>query len=271
VLPGDAAPFGGSIRTAGCPRRRAGSVGAPPARMEKPVSDQGILLPFYLVVDVSYSMSGSKLRTANNILPEVADALAKNPILNDKIRFGLIDFSDDARVVLPLCDVSTQSNLPGLTVRTGTNYGAAFRLLRTQTESDVAQLRMDGYKVHRPAVFFLSDGEPGDNWKDDFDALTRYDPVTKQGFKYYPVIVPFGVEDADADVMRMLVHPRSKSKLYMMRAGGDAAAAIKAMAEVLISSVLASGQSASTGKSGLVLPTAGQVPDDLDVEDDWLN
>jgi uncharacterized protein YegL len=135
----------------------------------------------------------------------------------------------------------------------------------------VAQLRADGYKVHRPAVFFLSDGEPTDNWKDDFDALTEYDPKTNHGFKYYPVIVPFGVEDADSDTMRKLVHPLNKSKLYMMKAGGDAAAAIKAMAEVLISSVLASGQSATTGKSGLILPTATQVPDDLDVEDDWLN
>lgn len=235
------------------------------------MSDHGILLPFYLVVDVSYSMSGRKLSQANLILPEVADALAKNPILNDKIRFGVIDFSDDARVVLPLCDVSTQNNLPGLTVRGGTSFGAAFRLLRLQLESDVAQLRADGYKVHRPAVFFLSDGEPGDNWKDDFDALTEYDPATAQGFKFYPVIVPFGVEDADPDVMRALVYPRNKSKLYMMKTGGDAATAIKAMAEVLISSVLASGQSASTGTSGLILPPAGHVPADLDVEDDWLN
>src|SRR5262245_66224432 len=67
------------------------------------MSEQGILLPFYLVVDVSYSMLGPKLDAANRVVPEVADALAKNPILEDKIRFGLIDFSDDARVVLPLC------------------------------------------------------------------------------------------------------------------------------------------------------------------------
>jgi uncharacterized protein YegL len=235
------------------------------------MTEHGILLPFYLVIDVSYSMSGPKLDMANTILPEVADALAKNPILNDKVRFGMVDFSDDARVVLPLCDVSTATQLPRLSVRGGTSYGAAFKLLRRQLESDVAQLRGDGYKVHRPAVFFLSDGEPGDNWKDDFDTLTEYDPSSGKGFKSYPVVVPCGVEDADRDVMRQLVHPISKSKLYMMKAGGDAAAAIKAMAEVLISSVLASGQSALQGSSGFILPNADQVPGDLDVEDDWLS
>jgi uncharacterized protein YegL len=235
------------------------------------VKDNGILLPFYLVIDVSYSMSGDKLDTANTILPEVCDSLAKNPILNDKVRFGMIDFSDDAREVLPLCDVSTVAQLPRLTVRGGTSYGAAFKFLRRQLEKDVAQLKADGFKVHRPAVFFLSDGEPTDNWKDDFEALTEYDPAAGKGFKYHPVVVPCGVESADRDVMRELVHPLTKSKLYMMKAGGDAAAAIKAMAEVLISSVLASGQSAMHGNAGFILPSAGQVPSDLDVEDDWLN
>ncbi|HWF40593.1 MAG TPA: VWA domain-containing protein [Acidothermaceae bacterium] len=235
------------------------------------MTENGILLPFYLVVDVSYSMSGAKLDVANEILPSVCDALAKNPILNDKVRFGMVDFSDDARVVLPLCDVSTATQLPGLSVRGGTSYGAAFKLLRRLLESDIGQLRADGYKVHRPAVFFLSDGEPGDNWKDDFETLTEYDSSTGKGFKYHPVVVPCGVETADRDVMRQLVHPLSKSKLYMMKTGSDAAAAIKAMAEVLISSVLASGQSAVQGNSGFILPGADQVPADLDVEDDWLN
>jgi uncharacterized protein YegL len=233
--------------------------------------EQGILLPFYLVVDVSYSMSGDKLKQANDVTPQLADALAKNPILNDKIRFGLIDFSDDARVVLPLSDMSAQNSLPGLSIRGGTNFGAAFQLLRTQVDADVAQLRADGYKVHRPAVFFLTDGEPGDDWRADFQALTQYDAKTGSGFKYYPVIVPFGVGGANRDIMRQLVHPLSKSKLYMMSDGADPAAAIKAMAEILISSVLASGQSVGEGGSGLVLPDKSQLPADIDVEDDWLS
>jgi uncharacterized protein YegL len=234
--------------------------------------EQGVLLPFYLVIDVSWSMSGDKLKQANNITPQVADALAKNPILNDKIRFGLIDFSDDARVVLPLSDMSAQQSLPGLSIRGGTNYGAAFRLLRTQLESDVTQLRADGYKVHRPAVFFLSDGEPTDKWQADFQALTQYDSAAGTGFKYYPVVVPFGIgQDVNRDTLRQLVYPLAKSKLYVTADGADAATAIKSMAEILISSVLASGQSVGAGGAGLVLPDKSQLPADIDVEDDWLN
>ena len=76
------------------------------------------LLPFYLVVDVSYSMEGPKLESANRIMPQIVDALAQNPILSDKVRFGLIDFSDDAQVRVPLCDLLEPNLvLPALTVR----------------------------------------------------------------------------------------------------------------------------------------------------------
>ncbi|WP_229072854.1 VWA domain-containing protein [Actinoplanes sp. DH11] len=234
------------------------------------MSEQGILLPFYLVVDVSYSMNGPKMEQANQILPAVADALAKAPILADKVRFGLLDFSDDAQVVLPLSDMTGHQHLPKLAVRGGTDFGAAFRTLRERLHQDVAQLRADGFKVHRPAVFFLSDGEPQPGWEADFAALTEYDKQTGQGFKWYPVLVPCGVDEAGRDTMRRLVHPYRRSKLYMMRSGADAADAIRAMAEVLISSVLASGQSAVDGSSGFVLPDRSQLPPSIDVDDDWL-
>ncbi len=235
------------------------------------MSEKGILLPFYLVIDVSVSMQGAKIDQANLILPEVADTLAKHPILNDKVRFGLIDFSDDARLVLPLCDMSNETTLPKLSTRGGTSYGAAFQLLRGQIEQDVKLLTDDGFKVHRPAVFFLSDGEPGDSWQAAFATLTHYDKATGAGFKQYPVIVPLGVESADHQTMKQLVYPTHKSKLYMMQKGGDGAAAIKSMAEILISSILASGQSAATGGSGFVLPNQNQVPAGVVVDDDWLN
>ncbi|GLX99883.1 MULTISPECIES: VWA domain-containing protein [Actinoplanes] len=233
--------------------------------------DKGILLPFYLVVDVSYSMSGHRIDQANLILPAVADALAQAPILSDKVRFGVLDFSDDAQVVLPLSDMAGEDVLPKLTVRGGTDFGAAFRTLRERIQQDVGQLRADGFKVHRPAVFFLSDGEPRHGWEADFTALTAYDRTTRTGFQWYPVVVPCGVGDAGRDTMRRLVHPYGKSKLYMMSNGADAAEAIKAMAEVLISSVLASGQSAVDGESGFVLPDASRLPSGIDVDDDWLD
>jgi uncharacterized protein YegL len=227
----------------------------------------GKLLPFYLVVDVSYSMNGSKLDAANQMMPAVLDALAQAPILSDKVRFAVIDFSNDAQVRLPLSDLLEDgTTLPVLGLRGGTSYAAAFRLLRTEIEQNVRQLKADGYAVHRPAVFFLSDGEPTESeaeWQAAFRELTDYDPKTKQGFPMYPNVVPCGVGAANPHTLRSLVHPADGSKpmqMYLMDHGEDAAKAIGMIAEVLISSVLASGESLVKGSSGLILPEEKDLP-----------
>jgi uncharacterized protein YegL len=217
------------------------------------------LLPFYIVIDASFSMSGSKIDSANQIIGQVRDALAQNPILTDKVRIGLVDFADDAQVQLPLCNVLD----PGLTMpvvkpRGGTSYVAAFQLLRSTIAANIKQLKADGFKVHRPAVFFLSDGAPTDRpaeWKAAFADLT--------GDKGYPNVITFGVDDADAHVLQSLIHPSKGEKqmrMYLMDKGEDAAKAITSMAEIMISSVLESGRSLSHGESGIKLPDQEDLP-----------
>lgn len=220
------------------------------------------LLPFYLVVDVSYSMVGDKLDSANRMLPSIVDALARNPILSDKVRFGMIDFSDDAQVRLPLCDLLDPSlQLPGLSVRGGTSFSAAFRTLKKEIESNVAQLKADQFVVHRPTVWFISDGAPGDaesQWRQAFSELTSS--------RMYPNFIPCGVDKADKNTMGSLIYPSTGTKpmaMYMMEPGFDAAQSITAVAEVLISSMLASGYSLASGQSGTVLPPRSDLPNGI--------
>jgi uncharacterized protein YegL len=229
--------------------------------------DRAKLLPFYLVIDVSYSMDGENLKAANDIMPELADAIARNPILSDKVRFSLVDFSDDARVQLPLCDLLDPNVvLPGLTVRGATSYAAAFRTLRHQIEQDVLQLKGDNFSVHRPAVFFVSDGSPSDSdqeWRSAFLELTEYDKPTGTGFAMYPNVIPFGVDQADPKILQSLIHPSSGKKpmrMFLMDQGCRPADAIRSMAEIMISSVLNSGMGVANGASGVVLPDDDQLP-----------
>lgn len=229
--------------------------------------DRARLLPFYLVLDVSWSMDGDNMQAANDIMPTLADAIAQNPILGDKVRFSLVDFSDDARVQLPLCDLLDPNVvLPGLAPRGGTSYAAAFRTMRKQIEQDVLQLKGDNYSVHRPAMFFLSDGAPSDpesEWRSAFAELTEYDGQSKTGFAMYPNVIPFGVANADPHVLQALIHPASGKKpmrMFLMDKGNNAADAIRAMAEILVSSVLSSGMSMASGASGVILPDDDQLP-----------
>lgn len=223
-------------------------------------TEKAKLLPFYLVIDVSASMTGDKLARANKIMPAVVDALSDAPILSDKVRFGVIDFGSDALVRLPLCDLLDENvTLPALNVRGATSYAAAFRLLRAEIESNVKQLKADGFQVHRPAVFFISDGEPtdrDDEWRGAFRDLT-------ENFPTYPNIVPCGVDAANPKTLAALIHPASGPKamqMYLMDDGQNPADAIAMIAEILISSMLASGHSMAQGSSGLILPAQQDLP-----------
>lgn len=235
---------------------------APSGNIDVPQDDKAKLLPFYLVCDVSYSMveSGS-LDEANHILPALVQALEKDPIISDKVRFGVIDFSDDARVLLPLCDLLEQTSLPALEGRGKTSYKAAFDLLRNQIESDVNQLKADGYQVHRPAVFFLSDGAPTDSeadWKASFDALTTYDKASGQGNRMYPNIIPFGLQGCDPQVLQQVIHPKAPAeramRLFLADQDQTPASAVTKMAKMLVASVIQSGSTLASGGTGIVLP-----------------
>jgi uncharacterized protein YegL len=243
------------------------------------MANKSPLIPFYVVVDVSYSMIGDKIAAANQVLPEVANALALNPVVNDKIRFSLVTFSDIARSVVPLCDMSTYVGpLPELKCESGTDFGSCFEFLRTQIDKDVSQLKADNFRVFRPAVFFLSDGEPTDvGWEKKFTELTGYDKESGVGNRNHPIVVPFGVEDANQATMESLVQPTDKSRCYMMSSGTQAADAIKQMAEILVSSALSSGNSGA-----FTLPPAPESGDGeqltaigpteaLVIDDDYLN
>jgi uncharacterized protein YegL len=225
------------------------------------------ILPFYVVIDVSWSMDGEQLQNANDIMPKLSDALATDPILTDKIRLALVDFAGDAQVRLPLCDLlDPDVVLPGLACRGATSYAAAFRLLRKEIEANVTQLKADGFSVHRPAVFFLTDGAPTDTedeWTSAFRELTEYDRESKVGFAMYPNVIPFGVKEADPLVLRRLIHPATgtkQSRMYLMDEGNDAAQAIAGMAEIMISSVLSSGTNLAGGDSGLIHPDPADLP-----------
>lgn len=238
---------------------------------------KGKLIPFYLVVDVSASMTtAGRIDAANDIVGELMIAFEKNPILTDIVRVALIDFSDDARVVIPLDDILELESIPRLGVRGGTSYRAAFDVLRSEIQRNVDELKASGFEVHRPAVYFITDGEPneGDDWETAFARLTTYDRSTKTGFAYFPNVIPCGVGDATGAVLAPMIHPRDRMKMFLARDGADPAAALPKMIEVIISSLMASAQSVSSSQSGggIQMPNPDDLPDDIMMNgaDDFL-
>lgn len=230
-----------------------------PAQTTRVADNRYVVLPFYLLCDVSGSMT-PHIGALNQALIEFRDELARNPVLSDKVQFGVVDFAEDARTVVPLGDFSCADlDHRQLTPRGGTSYGAAFRAMRATIEKDRAA-GAEQFRYFRPAVFFLTDGEPTDNgWQPAFTELTAFDERTGQGFQAYPLFVPFGIGDADAATLSKLVHPQDRSVLFMANTGTSPATAIAKMTEAMLKSVLNSGRTVWTGRPQHVLPTQAEI------------
>lgn len=153
---------------------------------------EGEILPFYAVCDESGSMAGAPVQAINDALPELHREIGSDPVVCDKTRFALIGFESKAEVLMGLSDLSMVQAIPGLAPKGATSYGAAFDLLRTTIDADMHTLTSDGYQVYRPAVFFMSDGQPTDNWEAAYQRLQDPD------WPYRPNIIAFGVAGADA-------------------------------------------------------------------------
>lgn len=240
------------------------------------------LLPFYVLVDVSYSMltpeeydgqTRTGMDAVNEIAPQVFNLFRKAPQLRDQARFGIVDFAGGATTPLALCDPAKESAeaIPTLIPRQdGTSYAAAFRAMRERIEDDVAHLKADDHRVYRPAVFFLTDGEP--NPGDRIDAA--WNGLVAADFNARPNVIPFGIREAQKSVLDRFARYKTPadesgnsppSVAFMARDGVPATRAIEKMIDILLQSILASDPAAMAASAGnIVLPP----PQDLNDEED---
>jgi uncharacterized protein YegL len=216
------------------------------AREYATVEKGQLVMPFYLLCDVSLSMTGD-MNALNQGIQRLRRAIVSEPAVDDVAHIGLLTFSDAGKVMMPLSQMS-EHDMPTLTVEGGTDYGAAFRTLAQTIAQDSASLKAQGYKVYRPCAFFLSDGAPGDpDWEQTFRATLTYDPVTRTGMKGHPVFVPYGFRDAPEAVLRKLAYPMGKAKWYHSKSS-DVEEALGGILDNIMNTVITSGNSASTGK-----------------------
>ncbi|WP_223838817.1 vWA domain-containing protein [Nocardiopsis deserti] len=201
------------------------------------------ILPFYLVCDESTSMEGAPIQAINDALPDLHHRIGSNPVVSDKAHFSIIAFNHEAKVLLPMSDLSDLESLPALHADGGTSYGEAFRLLRETITQDVERLKAEGHKVYRPAVFFLSDGYPGD---DDWDVA--YKQITDLSWGPHPNILAFGFGAADPRVIQQVATVRA----FMADGTLNPAQALQEFARSLTNSIVNSGTQAASSPDGAV-------------------
>jgi uncharacterized protein YegL len=228
-----------------------------------------MVMPFYLICDVSYSMIND-MPALNDGVQRLRRSIVAEPMVDDVAHIAVMTFSDTAKVIMPLSQMS-ETPVPPLSVEGGTFYGEAFRELARVIPADAAALKAQGYRVFRPCAFFLTDGEPldGDYWETFKSALT-YNGVTGAGMKQYPVFIPFGFRDAPEDVLKKLAYPPERGRWYHIKSH-DIGQVIKLILDVIMKTVVSSGQSTSTGKPALIHPPASSAPGVTQGDaEDWI-
>lgn len=155
----------------------AASGGARPFRSEgspQPAAGGGSAAPsarsyrFYIVVDVSGSMDDSEVHGVPTPFDRLGDAvpalimgLRREPSLRGRTHVSVVTFAKTPSVLLPSVRVDDFTELEPLVLGGTTDYGAVFAFLDRLIEQEDEQLPLPaGRSWYRPAVFFLTDGQP---------------------------------------------------------------------------------------------------------------
>jgi uncharacterized protein YegL len=208
---------------------------------------RGVLLPAYVVADESGSMGPYHYELSNGLV-SLCEGLRAEPMIAAKLRLAVLGFSDDVQVRLAVADMRTETTVPQVIIRGLTNYGAVFDDLLRRIPADVQWLRGEGYKVHRPVVFFLSDGQPTDPaaWRRPHAAL-----VDKAAMPTAPNIIACGIGDAKAQTM--LEVATRPDFAFVVRPGTDLGRAISEFFHALTASLVASALALNSATPQLVI------------------
>ncbi|MEV6692796.1 hypothetical protein AB0M35_15125 [Micromonospora sp. NPDC051196] len=221
--------------------------GQVPGRVSNDMTENsGNLLPIYMVADESASMT-NYIGDLNHGLTQLHNALLGEPMAAAKVRFTILGFSDDVQLRLAMADLRHENELPQLTARSNTAYGKVFEDLRARIPTDVASLKGQGYTVHRPAVFFLSDGQPndGDGWR-----TTRNQLVDQSVTKAAPNIIACGIGAVKPETM---LEVATKPEYAFVSTGSDLGAEIAKFCAALTKSIVKSGNTIGSAQPQLVV------------------
>lgn len=127
-------------------------------------------LPVYLVLDVSSSMSGEPIDEVNQGIQLLYNELLNNPQAIETVWISVITFSREAKQIVPLTEL-TRFTPPKLVTSYGTFLGAALRLLRQAMDREIAPNKPGQKGDYKPLVFFMTDGQPVDEWQAEAQAL----------------------------------------------------------------------------------------------------
>lgn len=156
-----------------------------------------LIVPVYIVCDESKSANGETIASINDFIRQLFRLIAGDPVVDVWLRVGIIAFNDSPKVLLPLTQLTNVQQIPSCVASGQAHFGPVFHLLRSEIEKEFVQFRsIEGLRVYRPVIFFLSTGNPVDEgWRAQWNDLV--DP----SFPFRPHIIGFCVGSSNLEVL----------------------------------------------------------------------
>jgi len=166
--------------------------------------------PVVLLLDTSGSMQGSAIQELNNAIVKLKDDILSDPILAQRLEVGIVCFDDDARVERPIDLITTDTEMPTLTVGGVTNVVSGMNKAIELVEERKTFYKSNGEQYYRPFIVLITDGAPT-NTPDEIEALDVQIQQLSDNKKF--VFIPFGVDGADMQLLAKLAVQSADERL----------------------------------------------------------
>jgi uncharacterized protein YegL len=162
--------------------------------------------PTVLVLDVSGSMNGDKIRQLNQGIEYFKEDVGSDDLARKRVDVGIVSFGSDVRVAHDFSSVETLDP-PNLKAHGSTPMGKAILTAVDLVRKRKQEYKQKGTDYYRPWIFLVTDGEPTDMkpgdelWSQVVE--TVHSGERSKDFLFFSV----GVEPADMELLRRLSPP----------------------------------------------------------------
>lgn len=152
-------------------------------------------LPVILLLDVSLSMSGTKIDSLNQAVREMLESFSGSRSSETEIDVAVITFGGTVDLAQPLASAGTIA-WTGLSTSGDTPMGTALQMAKAMIEDK----GVVPSRAYRPTVVLVSDGQPTDEWQQPLDDFVS----NGRSSKCVRMALAIGA-DADAEVLEKFI------------------------------------------------------------------